>query len=167
MNAQPVITTIVGPESSGKTTLARAMAAELGCPWVSEYARDFLHLHGPGYAEADLVSIAEGQYHAVTNALKNVQDDGLPAQKGSAGRVIVDSGLLSVVVWAELKFGRVDPRIQALFEKDPTHAYILLRPVIPWTPDPLRESPSLLARAWIYNHYLRHLQVLGRPFRIR
>jgi nicotinamide riboside kinase len=32
---------IVGPESSGKPTLARDLAAALHAPWVAEYVREY------------------------------------------------------------------------------------------------------------------------------
>ena len=65
---KPFIITIVGPESSGKTTLARQLAADLGCPWVPEYAREYLDGLGRTYEEDDLQIIARGQLEAILSA---------------------------------------------------------------------------------------------------
>ena len=69
MEQKPYIITIVGPESSGKTTLASQLAAEFGCPWVPEYAREYLEGRGGYYNEADLEVIAEGQLVVISNQL--------------------------------------------------------------------------------------------------
>ena len=52
---------ITGPESSGKTTLAQALAAHYRVPWVAEYARDYLERLTQPYQEKDLLAIAQGQ----------------------------------------------------------------------------------------------------------
>ena len=69
MEQKPYIITIVGPESSGKTTLARQLAGEFGCPWVPEYAREYLEGRGGYYNEANLELIAEGQLVVISNQL--------------------------------------------------------------------------------------------------
>ncbi|MCB0706487.1 MAG: ATP-binding protein, partial [Saprospiraceae bacterium] len=45
---------ITGPESSGKTTLARSLAEAQDEPWVPEYAREYLEKYGPDYTLNDL-----------------------------------------------------------------------------------------------------------------
>ncbi len=69
MKQKPFIITLVGPESSGKTTLARQLAAEFECPWVPEYAREYLEQRGGNYDETDLVKIAEGQLSVISEQL--------------------------------------------------------------------------------------------------
>ena len=50
----------LGPESSGKTTLAEMLTKKLNCSLVSEYARKYLE-NKPYYSVHDLKKIAEGQ----------------------------------------------------------------------------------------------------------
>ena len=58
--AQPRIVCAVGPESTGKTTLCRALAARFGVPWLAEYARE--HLAGRAdYTEESVEAIAKEQ----------------------------------------------------------------------------------------------------------
>jgi len=161
---RPYVLTIVGPESSGKTTLARQLAESRDIPWVPEYARTYLEARGPAYSVEDLPRIARGQQDALDNVLHRMSASsfGLPGPD-----VIVDSGVLSVAVWAELKYGHVPAGVDELLASDPTTLYLVLRPSLEWTPDPLREAPDLLTRAWIYNHFLRRLQAMGKAFRVR
>lgn len=41
LNTTPMRIAILGAESTGKTTLAKALAHRFQCPWVAEYLRDF------------------------------------------------------------------------------------------------------------------------------
>jgi nicotinamide riboside kinase len=164
---KPRIITIVGPESSGKTTLAGALAQRYACPWVPEYAREYLDRQGPVYAEPDLVAIAAGQREALRTMLDKMGTAPLPHDDDTHPHLVVDGGVFSVAIWSLLKFGRIDPVIRDMLAKDPTTLYLVLRPVLPWAPDPLRESPRLLDRAWIYNQHLRLLRETGTPYRIR
>ncbi len=164
---KPRIITIVGPESSGKTTLADELARRYGCPWVPEYAREYLNRQGPAYAETDLVDIAAGQRDALRAALDGIDPVPGPQVDDTHPHIVIDGGVFSVAIWSLLKFGRVDPAIGDMLAEDPTTLYLVLRPVLPWAPDPLRESPRLLDRAWIYNQHLRLLRETGKPFRIR
>ena len=164
---KPRIITIVGPESSGKTTLAGELSRRYGCPWVPEYAREYLDRQGPGYGEHDLKAIAAGQRESLRAVLDGIDPTPEPPEDDVHPHIVVDGGVFSVAIWSHLKFGRVDPEIGDMVAEDPTTLYLVLRPVLPWAPDPLRESPRLLDRAWIYNHHLRLLQETGKRYRIR
>lgn len=183
MQHKPFIITIVGPESSGKTTLARELASFYNAPWVPEYARDYLIGLGRPYQENDLIRIAEGQLEAIyevlslhssvgssqppgplkgVNMLANTQYSYLTFQReefGDAPRplVIVDSGMMSLRMWARIKYGITIPTVEQALKTDVTSLYILTRPLLEWEADALREAPTLLDRAWIYNHYLKEL----------
>lgn len=105
--SQLLITT--GPESCGKTTLATALGQALGAPVVAEVARDFLdarfqaegHYH---YSEGDLLTIARGQFAREQAALAS-----------NPAVLVCDTDLLVLLVWSEVRFGRVDPALQSLF----------------------------------------------------
>ncbi|MBK9103055.1 MAG: ATP-binding protein [Saprospiraceae bacterium] len=191
---KPFIITIVGPESSGKTTLARKLAAYLGCPWVPEYAREYLEGLGRRYEEADLKEIAAGQLEAISRASNGQlavgsgqwafcrfvpeggeSEYGIGIWKFAIGSkrcfvvseeafgaverpvLIVDSGMLSLRMWARIKYGSEIPIVETALKEDITSMYRLCRPLAIWEPDTLREAPLLLDRAWIYNHYLAEL----------
>jgi len=74
--------------------------------------------------------------------------------------LIVDSGMLTMRMWARIKYGSTIPIVEEALKEDVTSMYVLCRPVLPWGPDPLREAPVLLDRAWIYNQYLKEVFTL-------
>jgi len=181
MESKPFVITIVGPESSGKTTLARQLAADMGCPWVPEYAREYLEVLGREYNEADLSVIAEGQWAVICEQLAvfppspllGVSDFEALQQTleekevltfyredfGDESRsvIIIDSGMMGMRMWAKIKYNITIPVVEEALREDMTSMYILCRPVLPWEQDPLREAPTLLDRAWIYNQYLKEI----------
>ncbi len=55
---------IIGPESTGKTTLARALAEELGTVWVPEWARVMLERRNGSLEGLDWNDIVRGQVAA-------------------------------------------------------------------------------------------------------
>ena len=66
---KPFIITIVGAESSGKSTLAMQLAEHFQCVWVPEYAREYLSSLDRPYGERDLEIIAERQLEVILNAV--------------------------------------------------------------------------------------------------
>lgn len=120
---------ITGPESSGKTTLAKSLAQHYEVDWVKEYAREYLTPKGGKYEKEDLDLIAEGQLLA-TCALKGVDV------------LISDTDMLVMKVWSEFKYGDVSPYIEQLWEDEDFDLYILCSPDLPYEEDPLREHPE-------------------------
>ena len=52
---------VIGPESTGKSTLCAELAAHYQTIWVEEYARQYLSEHGTKYSFDNLLTIAKGQ----------------------------------------------------------------------------------------------------------
>ena len=121
---------ITGPESSGKTTLAAALAAHYGTPWVPEYARTYLDQLDRPYREADLLEIAQGQVR---------QEEA--AARSKPNLLLCDTSLLVIKIWSDYRYGRCHPWIEAQLAQRPVRHYLLCRPDIPWQPDPQRENP--------------------------
>ncbi|HJW28444.1 MAG TPA: ATP-binding protein [Saprospiraceae bacterium] len=149
------VITIVGAESSGKTMLAKQLAEAYGCPWVPEYAREYLEQLGRPYAFEDLEQIARGQWELQQQF-----------QSNDKRILIVDGGILTIKMWARIKYEEMIPFVEELMDKDLTSLYLLCRPRREWEFDPLREAPSLVDRVWIYQQYLDYLQKRNRPFQL-
>lgn len=142
---------ITGPESSGKTTLARQLAQHLKTQAVEEYAREFLSRLGRPYVEADLEVIAKGQ-------LANEE-----AAAGSDREILIlDTSLEVIKIWSEVRFGRVAPWILEALQKHRRDFYLLCQPDLPWEFDPLRENPN--DRWMLYERYERELKSMQVPF---
>lgn len=137
-----------GPESSGKTTIARRLAMDFNAPLVPEYARTYLdHLKRP-YKKSDLWEIAQGQLLREKEAAVT-----------KAHYLVCDTDLLTIIIWSQEKYGSVDPRISKAFVQQKTDLYFLLRPTLPWTYDPQRENPDDRHRLFqIYRNKLRQYQ---------
>ncbi len=142
---------VTGPESSGKTTLARQLAAFFGAPCVPEYARIYLALLGRPYTASDLPAMAAGQAR---------WEDTLAALNPPL--LICDTDILVVKVWSEYKYGTCHPSILALWQQKRYDLHLLCRPDMPWQYDPLREHPD---QRWeLYEIYRRELLAAGAPF---
>lgn len=147
--------TVVGAESSGKTTLAEALGRARSMVVVQEFARTYLEQHGPSYTEADLLTIAVAQARAEDAAME------LAARQGQR-LVVCDTDMITIRIWGEEKFGRCDPWIIEASEHRPYDLWLLCRPDIPWEPDPLRENPH--DRERLFQVYEAMLKRLGKPY---
>ena len=142
---------ITGPESTGKSTLSRQLAEQYGTIWAPEYARAYLHEHGPHYTLADLEEIARGQLAAEEAAVRGAQHI-----------VFVDTDLLVIKIWAEHAFGECPAWILQKLAQQRHDLTLLLNIDLPWEPDPLREHPHM--REYFYLLYQQELRKLGVPF---
>lgn len=123
---------ITGPESAGKTTLAKALSEHLGAPYVEEYARTYLRGLERPYDADDLLAIAQGQVNTMRQA----------AIQSKAPYIICDTDLTVMKIWSEVKYGFCHPWIDKTLREAPADLYLLCRPDIPWADDPLRENPK-------------------------
>jgi NadR type nicotinamide-nucleotide adenylyltransferase len=144
---------LIGVESSGKTTLAQALAEKLQGTYVPEYARMYLDAHGLSYQQEDLLAIAKGQSELIKEACnKEVQ------------WIVCDTDLLVIKVWSEQVFGSCDAWIEEQIKNEPSHFYILCAPDIDWEYDPQRTLPNLEDRLALHKHYKSLLQQLHCNF---
>lgn len=133
---------VVGPESTGKSTLSEALAREMQTLWVPEFARGYLETLGREYTEADLLAIAKGQ---VSN------EDALLPQAGEL--LVCDTDLNVVKVWSEHKYRRVHTWILEEIARRKYDLYLLTYIDTPWQYDPQREYPEPAMRHYFYNIY--------------
>lgn len=144
---------VVGPESSGKSTLCSLLAERLEAPRVDEFARAYLGRLGRPYVEGDLLHIARGQC---------AWEDAAALR---ARRLIVcDTDMITIRIWSEEKFGRCHPWIIQQSEHRSYDLWLLCAPDIPWEADPLRENPH--DRDRLFEVYEKMLIRLGKPYRI-
>jgi NadR type nicotinamide-nucleotide adenylyltransferase len=144
---------ITGPESTGKTTLSRQLAAHYRTSWVPEYARAYLEENGAEYTLADLEAIARGQLQQEAQVVAEAQTQGHPV-------VFTDTDLLVIKVWAEHAFGHCPAWILERLQQQHYDLVLLPNIDLPWEPDPLREHPHLRQHFFeVYHQALQDLQV--------
>lgn len=144
---------IVGPESTGKTTLARSLATHYQAPWVAEYAREYLNKLNHPYTQADVEAIAKGQL--------KLEDE----QAASTNNLIfIDTNLLVIKVWMDHAYGETPQWILDELATRQCDLYLLTHYNIPYEPDPLREHPEL--REYFFEIYQQELETMGVPFEV-
>ena len=112
-----------GIESTGKSTLADALAREFGVSWVPEYGREYCLEHGTDCSEDDLQAIARGQHERI---------EALRAQGGAL--LITDTDWLMTRAWHRMMLGR-DMAGPAWPIAD---LYLHMAPDVQWVDDGLR-----------------------------
>ncbi|MBN3581399.1 ATP-binding protein [Algoriphagus aestuarii] len=146
---------ILGPESTGKSTLASDLSTHYNEPWVPEYAREFLDQLGRNYDYEDLLEIARGQV--------GIEDQlALEAEKF----LFCDTDLRVIHIWSEHRFGKTDPWVLDQIQKRAYSLILLTDTDMPWEPDPLREYPELEMRQYFFEKYLTLAKVSGFPYEV-
>ena len=123
---------LTGPESTGKTTLAKKLATHFKTDWVPEFSRTYLNGLTRPYEEKDLLAIARGQVESEDKFLKH----------SSEKLIFLDTSIEVIKLWSEIKYGRCHPWITESIRARKHGLYLLCRPDIPWKFDPLRENPN-------------------------
>lgn len=147
----PLKIAIVGPESTGKSTLARQLADVFNTSMAQESARDFLVGLNRPYVQADLVKIAKLQL-----------DEEKRAEENAHQVFFTDTNLLVIKVWSEYKYQSCHPWILANLNLASYDMHFLTAIDVPWEFDPQRENP--LQREELYDIYLRELVQAGVLF---
>jgi len=143
---------VIGPESTGKSTLSQSLAASLGTQWVPEYARAYLTELNRPYTEADLSNIAKGQLAAEDDLLNK-----------SSRHLICDTDLYVLKVWSEHSYGRCDRWILEQIAIRKYDFYLFTDIDFEWVDDPLREHPGPW-RQYFFHVYHDIVQQSGVPF---
>jgi nicotinamide riboside kinase len=140
-----------GPESSGKTTLAKQITELKKGVFVQEFAREYLNKLNRNYSQKDLLEIAKGQFELQEIAKKNNQK-----------KLFFDTDLLTIKIWSEYKYGDCDKWILDRILSNKEFVYVLCSPTIVWELDPLRENPK--DRDKLYKIYLENLRKFNLNF---
>lgn len=120
---------LTGPESTGKTELAQALARELNTLWAPEFAREYVEKQGNDLTAADVEPIARGQM---------ANEDRLAAC--AMGLLLLDTDLISTVVYARHYYGSCPQWIEEEARRRCADLYLLLDTDTEWDADPARDA---------------------------
>ena len=103
---------VIGPESTGKSSLCKLLAEHYNTLWCPEYAREYLTSHGMNYTYEDLLTIAKGQIELEEKytqlAIGNWQSDPNPSLiTHHSPLLLVDADMYVMKVWCEFVLGNV------------------------------------------------------------
>lgn len=145
---------MIGPESTGKSTLCRELAEHYGTNWCPEYAREYLSAHGSTYAYEDLLTIARGQVRQEDETIDAFLIKTQANERTDARPVFIDTDMYVMKVWCEFVFGRCHRYILDQINRRSYDLYLLCATDLPWTRDALREYPDLRTRETLFRIYL-------------
>ena len=125
---------VTGSESTGKTTLARDLAALFGAQWVPEQSRSYAERVRRELRADDVAPIASEQITA--------EDAGLAEARRRGDRwLFLDTDLVSTVVYARHYYGSCPAWIEAEARARRGDLYLLADVDLPWKSDGVRDRP--------------------------
>ncbi len=127
---------IFGPESTGKTSLAKVLAEYYHTEWTPEFAREYLQEKydnaGEICAPEDLLPIARGQMESENRLAKK------------ANKILFcDTNLLETYIYGQAYYANFEnSTLKTAAERNKYDFYFLTYIDVPWEPDDLRDKPE-------------------------
>ena len=144
---------LIGPESSGKTTLCMQLAAHYKTAWVPEYARMFMENLNRPYTYEDVVHCTREQINAEDTLLQK------------ANRFLFcDTELINCKIWFDDVFKKEPAWLEEEITKRKYDLHLLTSPDLEWVHEPVRENPH--RREYFFNLYKQQLEKRNFVFRI-
>ena len=149
---------ICGPESTGKSTLAKNLALHYNTSFAKEFARDFLQdkwdVSNTVCTKKDLIDIVKGQ---IDNENKSL----LKADKF----LFCDTNLLTTIAWSKTHFnGYCNEWIIDQSKHLSYDYYLILNVDTEWIKDDLRDRPN--EREKMFDAHKLELDLLGVSYDI-
>lgn len=139
---------VTGSESTGKSELAGRLGAHFGAPVSREFVREYAAARGGPLGFADHGPIARGQMAAEDEAIARAGD-----------LVVLDTDLVSTVVYCDHYFGRCPRWIEDAARDRAGHLYLLHAPDVPWVADGVRDRGHM--RDAMHALFVSRLDALG------
>jgi nicotinamide riboside kinase len=139
---------LTGPECSGKTTLASALARRFRSPWLAEAAR--------GYADEVKRELTAADAELIAQRTIDADDAALAAQPPL---LLLDTDLISTVVYVRHYYGPCPAWIEEEARARRGDLYLLCAPDLPWTADGVRDRPA--ERAELYTMFEGAMREFG------
>ena len=144
---------IVGPESTGKSTLSEQLARHYKTIWVPEFSRDYCAKLTEPCTWQDELNMFHGQL--ALEARLSPEANGL---------LICDTTFITVKIWCDHIFGRSPEEVLRELPRHPYDFYLLMDIDLPWQEDPLRDFPDL--RDYFMQIWHQELQSLDASYEV-
>ena len=142
---------IVGPESTGKSTMSAYLAKHYHTVWVPEYARDYCATLTEPCTWQDEINMFYGQLDLEAEMLPLANE-----------LLICDTTFITVKIWSDYTFGRTPQEVLDELPKHPYDLYLLLNIDLPWEEDPLRDFPHM--REHFMEIWIKELRALDARY---
>lgn len=145
---------IVGPESTGKSTMAQHLAKALNSSYVPEYARYYCKNLQNKYSLQDETNMFYGQI---------ALEEAIAAQLKS-NVLICDTTIMTVKIWCDHLFKHTPQKVLTEIKQRHYDLYLLMDIDLPWENDPLRDFPE--ARAFFMQTWKQELENLSANYKV-
>src|SRR5690606_27061422 len=146
---------LVGPESTGKTTLAKFLADYFNTVWVKEYLREFsvakLENGNKLVEKSDNYTLVKNQLFLENEAVKQANKF-----------VFCDTNFVQTMIYSELYFGESDAFFKEYIDSFKYDLYLLTGIDVEWEADGIRDAP--FERENHYNYFKKRLMDINVPF---
>lgn len=148
------IIVITGAESTGKSTLAKALASHFEVPYIPEYARDYVLNLKEQYTYNDVELIARKQAEQLKESLKLNEPI-----------IILDTWLLITKVWFEVVFKSVPDWIEKEIKNTHIDMFLICDTDLPWVADDVRENGGE-NRNLLHKKYIEDIEKYNYKYQI-
>lgn len=142
---------IVGPESTGKSTLSHQLAQHYKTVWVPEYAREYCEKLSEPCTWDDEIAMFKGQLELENRLISKAKN-----------LLICDTTVITVKVWSDYMFGKSPQEVLDEISRRPYNLYLLMDIDLPWRDDPLRDFPHM--REYFMKVWHDELKALGANY---
>lgn len=151
---------IIGAESTGKTTLARDLAARFHTAWVPEFGRAYTEAGKGGFSEGLWVS---EEFIIIANAQNRMEEEAEKKEAvRKAGLLVCDTDALATAVWHERYMGFWSKDVAKLAEGRSYALTLLSSMDVPFVQDGFRDGERL--RRWMTARFEEVLESRNIPF---
>ncbi|MBC7418823.1 MAG: ATP-binding protein [Pedobacter sp.] len=154
MNRQVKKIAIVGPESTGKSTISIQLAKHYHVDWVPEYARYYCEALTQPCTLQDEENMFFGQLALEDAVIATTEKD----------FVICDTTFVTVKIWSDETLGETPEVVLAALPKRPYDLYLLMDIDLPWEDDPLRDFPN--QREYFMEVWHKELKALNANYKV-
>lgn len=145
---------LIGPESTGKTELAKFLAENYNTIFVPEYAREYVEKLENKYTFNDVEKIARKQVELEDNL-----------EKKANTILFYDTFLIITKVWFQIVFNRVPLWIEQKIRSSKIDLFLLCNTELPWIKDNVRENGGDM-REKLFSIYQQELDNYGFKYKI-
>jgi len=143
---------VTGPESTGKTTLARQLAVAFKGTYIPEYARTYVENLSAHYSFEDVEQIALAQieqYESTNDSAEQI--------------FFFDTWLIITKVWFNWVYGKIPVWLDSQIRACAIDLFLICEPDLPWEADPVRENGGE-NRIKLFDQYCEEMKHYGFNF---
>jgi NadR type nicotinamide-nucleotide adenylyltransferase len=145
---------LIGPESTGKTELAKFLANKYDTVFVPEYAREYVENLGRHYTYDDVVHIAKKQIELEKEFKSKAK-----------GILFYDTFLIITKVWFQVVYNRIPDFIDIALKESKIDLFLLCNTDIEWIPDNVRENGGEM-REKLFHIYEQEIIKYGFRYKV-